>query len=117
MKQSKAVFILLLLCLGFFFLLILRNNQQTQNNSGKCGIENCHGLDISCGPNIAQICDEMFMVGDQCRKYVSCQTKDGECQLISSSEFDGCKSCVEECKNLYKDDGVNLFECAGKCSE
>ncbi|VVB75045.1 Uncharacterised protein [Candidatus Tiddalikarchaeum anstoanum] len=26
----------------------------------KCGIENCHGLDITCGPNIPEVCTTLY---------------------------------------------------------
>jgi len=30
----------------------------------KCGIENCHGLDITCGSDVPDACTEIYMIGD-----------------------------------------------------
>ena len=50
----------------------------------KCGIENCHGLNITCGPNIPEVCTENYMLGDCCRRYASCEIIEGECKLVKS---------------------------------
>ncbi|MBU2028645.1 hypothetical protein KJ761_02010 [Patescibacteria group bacterium] len=84
--------------------------------STKCGMENCHGLDITCGPNIPEMCDEMFAAGDGCRQYASCQVIDGQCRLEKSSEFDSCKYCIEKCEIDYPNDLSNSFECESKCT-
>ncbi len=85
--------------------------------TGKCGIENCHGLDIACGPNIPETCDMMYAAGDNCRQYASCQTMNGQCQLVKTQKFDDCKSCVEKCEQNFKDDQINFFQCESKCTE
>lgn len=85
--------------------------------SGKCGMENCHGLDITCGPNVPEICDMMYAIGDNCRQYASCQVVNGQCRLEKTSKFDICKSCVEKCEQGFKDDGFKFFECGSRCSE
>jgi len=84
--------------------------------SGKCGIENCHGLDITCGPNIPEICDLMYAAGDNCRQYASCQIVGGKCQSVKTPKFDDCKSCVEKCSVDFKDDYIKFFGCEGKCA-
>lgn len=83
--------------------------------SGKCGMENCHGLDITCGPNVPDVCTEIYMAGDNCRQYVSCQIVDGGCQLIKTQRFNDCKSCVEKCSVDFEDDQIKFFECESKC--
>ena len=85
--------------------------------SGQCGIENCHGLDISCGPNVPEFCDMMYAVGDNCRQYASCQVINGQCRLEKTSKFNICKSCVEKCEQDFKDDQIKLFACESKCTE
>ena len=86
--------------------------------SGQCGIENCHGLNITCGSNVPQACDFMYSAGDNCRQFASCEPIDGECKLKKSPEFDSCKSCVEKCEQDYPDDQViKFFECERKCAE
>ena len=117
-KNKKLFYGVLALILVVLFLFIWNNYQiQIQERpvkpikippqiSGKCGMENCHGLDITCGPNIPEICDYSYGVRDSCREYASCQKIDGKCQLVKTGQFDSCKSCVEKCET---------FECAGKC--
>lgn len=85
--------------------------------SGACGIESCHGLNITCGPNVPERCDLMYMAGDNCRQFANCQTIDGQCQLIQNQKFDDCKSCVEKCELEYKSDQINFFQCESKCAE
>ena len=88
----------------------------TEPASDKCGIENCHGLDITCGPNVAEICTEIYMAGDNCRQFASCQVADGQCKLVRSAKFESCKACVEKCGVDYKDDQIKFFQCENKCA-
>jgi len=85
--------------------------------SGKCGIENCHGLDITCGPNVPEACDMMYMAGDNCRQFVTCQTIDDQCILKKFPKFDNCKACVEKCEQDYPNDQIKFFECESMCVE
>ena len=85
--------------------------------SGKCGIENCHGLDITCGSNIPEVRDMMYRAGDNCRQFAGCQIINGQCKLEKSPRFDSCKSCVEKCELDYKDDQIKFFECESRCAE
>jgi len=80
-------------------------------------MENCHGLDITCGPNVPEFCDEMIVPEDICRQYASCQKISGKCQLVKTRKFDDCKSCVEKCSQDFKDDYIKFFECVSKCAE
>ncbi|MCK4781756.1 hypothetical protein KAS79_02400 [Candidatus Parcubacteria bacterium] len=81
----------------------------------KCGIENCHGLDITCGPNVPKQCTMMYMLGDRCRQYVSCEIIEGRCQLVKKVEFEECKFCVEKCLEDYKNDVVEIHRCESEC--
>ena len=83
---------------------------------GKCGIENCHGLDITCGPNVPEACDMMHIAGDNCRQFASCQTIEGQCKLDKSLKFDSCKACVEKCERDYSNDQIKFFECESGCA-
>lgn len=80
-----------------------------------CGIENCHGLDITCGPNVPEICDMSYQLGDNCRQLASCQVVSGTCQLIKSPEFDACKACVESCEKQFVNDPSRSSYCESKC--
>ncbi len=83
----------------------------------KCGIENCHGLDITCGPNVPEICDLMYGAGDNCRQYASCQKTNGQCQLVKTNKFNDCKFCVEKCEQNFKNNQIDFFQCESKCTE
>ena len=85
--------------------------------SGECGIESCHGLDITCGPNVPNACTMMYAAGDRCRQFVSCQTVEGQCRLEKSPKFDSCKACVEKCEQGFQDDNIKFFECESRCAE
>lgn len=81
----------------------------------KCGMENCHGLDITCGPNVAEVCDMSYQLGDKCRQLASCQVINGTCQLVKSVELDTCKACVESCEKRFADNPEEAFACESKC--
>jgi len=81
-----------------------------------CKLENCHGLDIKCGPTPPDFCTTMYGMGDKCLKYAKCGIQNGKCQQIVSSQFTQCKSCVEACIENNKDDSMRAFECESKCN-
>jgi len=83
----------------------------------QCGIENCHGFDITCGANIPERCTALYQFGDRCRQFASCGIIDGSCELVKNAEFDECKSCVEKCSEDFKDDVIQKFSCESKCAE
>jgi len=80
-----------------------------------CGRENCHGLDIKCGPNPAEICTMEYQLGDKCLRLVNCGIKDGVCQQIPSAAFDACKTCVQKCETDFANDPQGAFACESKC--
>ncbi len=81
----------------------------------ECEIENCHGLEIECGPDITEFCTEVYQLGDKCRNFASCEIINGECQLAENQQFEECKSCVEDCLQQFPDDGDKAFECESNC--
>jgi hypothetical protein len=83
--------------------------------SGVCGIEQCHGLDITCGPNIPDGCTMEMRIDDFCREYVRCEKVDRECRLIKDPKFEECKICIERCNR--EEDPEKAFQCASKCVE
>jgi len=130
MKNKNLIYgiiaLLFLVVLSFF----IWNNYQIQVQekfdkpiklppqiSKECGMQNCHGLDITCGPNVPQICDMMYVAGDNCRQFARCQVIDGQCKLEKVLKFDSCKLCVEKCEFDYKNDQIKFFECEGGCAE
>jgi hypothetical protein len=78
-----------------------------------CGIENCHGLEVSSGPKFAPVCTETYEVGDRCRQYASFQIVSGNCSLVTGKEFNDCKTCVEAC--LEKKDSRDIYRCENQC--
>jgi hypothetical protein len=130
MKNKKLIYVIIIAFVLIISAIFIWNNYQIQVQerpdkpiklppqiSGKCGIENCHGLDITCGPNVPEACDAMYMAGDNCRQFVSCQTIEGQCKLDKSPRFDSCKACVEKCERDYPDDPIKFFECESRCAE
>jgi len=81
----------------------------------RCGIANCHGLNIICGPNPPQFCTEMYQLGDFCRQFAKCGIVGSDCVQIESPDFEFCKICVEECEKF--DYGQQAFECEDKCRQ
>ncbi len=84
-------------------------------NDQICGIENCHGLDIKCGPNVPEACTMMYQIGDNCRQFATCEIIEGYCEHTYSKKFADCKTCVEKCIADNPDNNINLFTCESKC--
>lgn len=81
----------------------------------KCGLENCHGLELSCGPNVPDVCTSLYQLGDNCRKYARCEVVNNQCQLTTQPQFTECKSCVEKCLADFPEDPVKTSACEGQC--
>lgn len=80
-----------------------------------CGIENCHGMEILCGPNVAEQCTMMYAFGDRCRVYAQCQMVDGRCWRVESERYKVCIECVKACEEMYKGDMPQAFACESSC--
>lgn len=83
----------------------------------KCGIQNCHGLDITCGPAVPDVCTEIYMLGDNCRKLAKCEVAGGECRAVLSEDFEQCKACVKKCETDFSTDNMKMFECEYSCQQ
>ncbi|GEM_PF-7031483 len=83
--------------------------------SAVCAVENCHGLEIKCGPNPAEVCTAMYQLGDKCLQYASCGLVDNQCQPTLSAKFVSCKACVDKCSEDYRGDVVQMFNCEAQC--
>jgi len=81
----------------------------------KCEVENCHGLDIKCGPNPPQMCTEMYALGDKCLQYAKCGVSNGQCQQIENAQFTQCKTCAQNCEKDNPNDPMKAFDCESKC--
>jgi len=77
-----------------------------------CGFTSCHGLSLACGTNPPQVCTALYQIGDKCRQYASCSDAGGGCHLITTPQFDSCRSCVERCGG---GDPAEILGCEEKC--
>ena len=80
-----------------------------------CMMQECHGLDVSCGMNAPDLCTEIYGLGDRCRRLAECVIADGECIPALSREFESCKACVLKCDETEGRDPTALFGCESKC--
>jgi hypothetical protein len=101
---------IILVLLLFLIVLIAGCVQQEQ----KCGIEQCHGLELTCGSNVPDACTEIYQLGDFCRQYFSgCEVVDGDCAKVSNASadllFSKCKFYIEHCEKIS--DPIKAFQC------
>lgn len=80
-----------------------------------CGIENCHGADVICGPHPAEMCTMMYAVGDGCRQFAKCEIINGKCQLNPDPKFEECRNCIKKCLKNSKSDPASSFGCESQC--
>ena len=84
----------------------------------KCGIEQCHGLELTCGADVPDACTELYKLGDFCREYFAgCEIANRICtkkiNVSADVRFFMCKSCVSNCEKLS--DPTKAFECESAC--
>ncbi|MFA5348052.1 MAG: hypothetical protein WC294_07935 [Methanoregula sp.] len=80
-----------------------------------CGVTPCHGLDLTCGPRIPEVCTEVYQLGDKCRQFANCTMDGRTCRIVTTPEFDTCKSCVLMCLNESRNDPSKSFACEETC--
>ena len=80
-----------------------------------CEVQNCHGMEISCGPNPAEICTDLYQLGDKCRSLASCRYINNSCTVVAQPGYTNCISCVEQCNKTAGGDPVKAFECESRC--
>ena len=124
-KIILIAFVALLIILGGVFFWNNNETSVTESPEGpdsglppvtaECGIENCHGMDIVCGPKPAEVCDMMYQLGDKCRQFAQCGVVDGVCQKIDNPGFATCKMCVENCEILHPDAPDQALACESAC--
>ena len=83
---------------------------------GACSVENCHGLDIKCGPNPPEMCTAMYALGDNCLQYAKCGVLNGQCRQIENPQFAQCKTCAQNCEKENTNNPMKAFECESKCA-
>jgi len=79
----------------------------------RCVIQNCHGLEIDCGPNPPDMCTMQYKLGDFCRQFAQCAIVGSDCVQIESPDLEACKICVENCGQ----GGEDAWECELNCRE
>jgi len=84
----------------------------TPAESPSCGFTSCHGLDLACGPNPPQVCTAIYQLGEKCRQYAYCSNTSGTCQLVTTRQYDTCKTCIGKCGGA---DPAEIFSCEEKC--
>lgn len=81
----------------------------------QCGVQECHGFDVTCGSKVPSVCTEQYALGDKCRSHASCRRENGTCTLIKDIGFESCVSCVKTCQNDFSTDPNALFQCESMC--
>lgn len=120
MKQLKApliaVVVLLIVGSGLYLLNKYRTRTFTQGiYVGKCDVQECHGVNLTCGRNVPDACTEMYQVGDGCRNFFACTVRKGSCVAAENPRFDICKSCITECEKKHGQDAEAVFQCDSQC--
>jgi hypothetical protein len=77
-----------------------------------CGIQECHGLEVTCGSEVPEFCTEIYQLGDFCRQFAHCETVEGTCTFAPDPEFRACSACVANCATL---EGEEAFSCESAC--
>ncbi len=111
-KFISASIVIIIFLVSITILFYLKN---IYSKALRCGVENCHGLDIKCGPKIPDACTMEYQIGDRCREYARCVIKNGKCQLEETNAFKECKICVQNCIETHKEDSTQQFECESSC--
>lgn len=114
---ALIIFIIGLTILGVIFIPRLLGNTIIENVNNSCEMSNCHGLDVKCGINSPLMCTMEYQIGDNCRKFATCEKNGSICELKESPEFVQCKMCVENCIKKYKSSYqiAEQFSCADNC--
>lgn len=94
-------------------LIIVAIAQQFVVPSDMCGVQNCHGLQVSCGPNIPDACTQEYQLGDACRPFMKCAVTQGSCQQVEIPHYQQCRDCVEQCLQDFH--GEDRFACEANC--
>lgn len=113
--MKKSLFLLIIVLLVFSHTVFAL--EKSNNSQPHCGIENCHGLDISCGRDVPKECTAIYKFGDRCRQYAKCGIINGECMFLESEEFKECKLCIQKCQETFKNDMPAGFGCESQCGQ
>ena len=78
-------------------------------------MQECHGLELTCGPDVPDACTEIYKIGDFCREFASCEVIGEECVLVTDNYFYRCKECTDNCNEMTF--GDEAFVCEDYCRE
>jgi len=105
-----GITLVFLACVSVF--VYLNPMSTIDQNSKECSIEQCHGLDITCGANAPDQCTLEYHLGDFCRMFINCKVSAGICTTVVDDTFALCKDCVESCQ---QEDLVDASDCENEC--
>jgi hypothetical protein len=117
MKKIILLFLIIVVAVGAYFIFIKKDNlnQETEDTEKiTCGIEQCHGLEVTCGQNVPEFCTAIYQLGDFCQQFVNCRTVENECKMMETEKFEACKTCVSKCERI---EGVEAFDCEAECRQ
>ena len=80
-----------------------------------CGVTNCHGTNVTCGKDIAEVCTMEYSLGDKCRSLAACRVLNGTCTVVEQPGYQACVSCAEQCNQTSGGDPVKAFDCESRC--
>jgi len=81
-----------------------------------CGLTSCHGLELACGRDVPQACTMEYQPGDKCRQYAQCTSGSyGSCTLVTSPQFNSCKTCAQKCELRAGADNLAAASCEEQC--
>ena len=82
----------------------------------KCGVQECHGVNLTCGPNVVEMCTDLYAMGDGCRQYFKCgYINNGACDQIPDERYEKCRACVKKCISNTNDGPEKAMTCDSNC--
>ena len=97
---------------SIFFIIFLLSCGSSDGSDSQCVETNCHGSTVACGFGEPIICTEEYVLGDLCRKYVSCEVREGNCVPVEADKHKICEDCIKSCEGR---DSLEIFNCDNSC--
>ena len=79
----------------------------------------CNGFECESLTPLSFIrgCPAVHRLGDECRRFMSCEYVFFQCQPVKAPDFDKCLSCVEKCAEIGWDKPQEMHKCPQNCLE